>query len=91
MPQLPTFKELGYDFTTDGWVGYAVAKGTPKPIVDKLNMAFIKALNTPAIKQKLVDMGYQVVASTPEKFVSEVRDGTKKYGDLLRSGAVKID
>lgn len=91
MPQLPTFKELGYDFMSEGWVGYAVAKGTPKSIVDKLNMAFVKALNTHVIKQKLLDMGYRVVASTPEKFAAEVRDDTKKYSDLLRSGVVKID
>ncbi len=91
MPQLPTFKELGYDFTTDGWVGYAVSKGTPKPIVEKLNKAFVKALYTAHIRQKLMDMGYQVVASTPEKFVAEVQESNKKYGDLLRTGAVKID
>lgn len=91
MPQIPTFKESGVDFITDGWVGYAVAKGTPKPVVDKLSAAFVKALNTPAIKQKLVDMGYQVVAGTPEHFVSEVQQGTKKYADLLRTGAVKLD
>jgi tripartite-type tricarboxylate transporter receptor subunit TctC len=91
LPNVPSFKELGIDFTTDGWVGYVVAKGTPQPVVDKLNKAFVKALNTPAVKKRLMDMGYQVIAGTPEQFVSEVEKGTKKYGDMLRSGAVKLN
>jgi len=91
MPNVPTFKEMGIDFTTDGWVGYVVAKGTPQPVVDKLNQAFVKALNTPAVKKRLADMGYQVVAGTPEQFVNEVKAGTKKYSEMLRSGAVKLN
>jgi tripartite-type tricarboxylate transporter receptor subunit TctC len=91
MPQIPTFRESGVDFTTDGWVGYVVAQGTPKPVLNKLNTAFVKALNTPTIKQKFLDMGYQVVGGTPEQFVSEVRMSTKRYADLLSSGAVKLE
>lgn len=91
LPNVPSFKELGIDFTTDGWVGYVVAKGTPAPVLNKLNAAFVKALNTPAVKKRLADMGYQVVAGTPEHFVNEVKAGTKKYSELLRSGAVKLN
>ncbi|MGD9946554.1 MAG: Bug family tripartite tricarboxylate transporter substrate binding protein [Burkholderiaceae bacterium] len=91
LPNIPTFREAGVDFTTDGWVGYAAAKGTPKPIMDKLNAAFVKALNTPAVKQRLTDMGYQVIGNTPEQFTESVRAGMKKYGDLVRSGAVKMN
>ena len=91
LPNVPTFKEMGIDFTTDGWVGYVVAKGTPAAVVGKLNMAFVKALNTPAVKKRLEDMGYQVVAGTPEHFVNEVKAGTRKYSELLRSGAVKLN
>jgi len=91
MPQVPTFKESGVDFTTDGWVGYVVAKGTPKPIVSKLNTAFVQALNAPSLKQKFQDMGYRVVGGSPEHFVAEVQKGSKKFGDLLRSGAIKLE
>jgi hypothetical protein len=91
LPQVPTFKESGVEFTTDGWVGYVVAKGTPRPIVSRLNLAFVQALNTPALKQRLQDMGYQVVGGTPGHFVSEVQKGNKKFGDLFRSGAVKLE
>jgi len=91
LPDVPTFRESGIDFTSDGWVGYAAAKGTPAPILAKLNAAFVQALKTPAVSSKLAEMGYQVVANQPEQFRQIVQDSTRRYGELLKSGAVKID
>jgi len=91
LPAVPTFKELGIDFSTDGWVGFVAAKGTPSPILQKLHKAFVDALNTPAVRQKLSEMGYQVVANDPEAFRKIVQDSSKRYGGLLRSGAVKLE
>lgn len=91
MQQTPTFKEAGTDFTTDGWVGYVAAAGTPEPIMDKLSAAFVHALKTPAIRQKLTDMGYLVSGNGPEHFNTTVRESTKVYSDLLNSGAIKLD
>lgn len=90
LPNTPTFKEAGHDFATDGWVGYAVAKGTPAPIVKKLHDAFVKALNNPSVKQKLTSMGYQVVGNTPDQFRRIVQDSEQKYSALIKSGAVKL-
>ncbi len=91
LPDVPTFRESGIDFTSDGWVGYAAAKGTPAPILAKLNAAFVQALKAPAVSSKLAEMGYQVVANQPEQFRQIVQDSTRRYGELLKSGAVKID
>jgi len=91
LPNTPTFKEAGSDFTSDGWVGYVAAAGTPKPIMDKLSAAFVQALKTPAIRQKLTDMGYVVSGSGPEDFQASVRESTKLYSDLLQSGALKLN
>lgn len=90
LPNVPTMKESGVDFTTNGWVGYAVAAGTPEPIVGKLHDAFVKALNNPAVKQRLIDLGYHVVGNTPEQFRKIVQDDEQAYGALIKSGAVKL-
>lgn len=90
LPNVPTVKESGVDFSTNGWVGYAVAAGTPAPIVDKLHKAFVEALNNPTVKQRLVELGYQVVGNTPEQFRKLVQDDEQFYGPLLKSGAVKL-
>lgn len=91
LPDVPTVKESGVDFSTHGWVGYAVAAGTPAPIVGELHDAFVKALNNPAVKQRLIDLGYQVVGNTPEQFRKIVQHDDQTYGVLLKSGAVKLD
>ncbi len=91
LPDVPTFKESGVDFASDGWVGYVAAKGTPAPIMARLNEAFVRALQSPAVHQKLSDMGYQPVGNQPAQFRKTVQDSTKRYGELLKSGAVKLD
>jgi len=91
LPDVPTFQESGVDFASDGWVGYVAAKGTPAPVLDKLHAAFVQALQTPKVKQRLEDMGYQVVANRPEQFRQIVKDSSARYSELLKSGAVKLD
>lgn len=90
-PTVPTFKEQGVDFQSDGWVGYAVAKGTPKPIVERISAAFTRTLQNPAVNKRLIDMGYIVTASSPEQFVKEIQEGTRTYGEMIRSGRIKLD
>jgi tripartite-type tricarboxylate transporter receptor subunit TctC len=91
LPDTPTFKEAGSDFTSDGWVGYVAAAGTPPAIMDKLSAAFVQALKAPAIRRRLTDMGYVVSGNGPEDFGRIVRDSTRQYSELLQSGAIKLD
>jgi tripartite-type tricarboxylate transporter receptor subunit TctC len=91
LPDVPTFKEAGSDFTSDGWVGYAAAAGTPKPILDKLHVAFVKALQAPAVRDRLADMGYLVSGNSPEEFAAIVREATQRYSDVLQSGQIKLN
>jgi tripartite-type tricarboxylate transporter receptor subunit TctC len=91
MKQVPTFREKGIDFTSDGWVGYAVASGTPLPVVARLSEAFVKALHTPAVQERLAGLGLDVVGNTPAQFQAAIQASTERYGALLRTGAVKIE
>ena len=90
LPGVPTLQELGVDFASDGWVGYVAAKGTPAPVLARLQQAFVQALQAPAVRQRLGEMGYQVVANTPEQFRKIVQDSRQRYGALLSTGAVKL-
>ena len=60
------------------------------PALAKLQGAFVKALHAPAVQQKLSDMGYQVVGNTPAQFRKIVQDSSQRYGELLSTGAVKL-
>lgn len=91
LPGVPTVQESGFDFSTNGWVGYAVAAGTPAPIVSKLHDGFVKALRNPEVNQRLIDLGYHVVGNTPDEFRKLVQDDEHSYGALLKSGAIRLD
>ena len=59
--------------------------------MDRLNRAFVDALRAPAVREALVGMGYQPVASSRRAFRETVEKDTQRYKALLASGAVKID
>ena len=87
-PDVPTINESGYKgFQALSWSGLSVAKGTPKPIVDKIEAAAVAAMSSPQIRQRMESQGFVVPpqgSATYTKFVaSELRGWTsviKKAG-----------
>jgi len=62
LPGVPTTTEAGLpQFNLTVWFGLSAPKGTPKPIVDKLNKALGVALNDPNVVKRFADLGYDVV------------------------------
>ncbi len=62
LPDVPTTKEAGMpQFNLTVWFGLSAPKGTPKPIVQKLNQALGVALNDPDVVKRFADLGYDVV------------------------------
>jgi len=61
LPNVPTTAEAGLpDFQVTAWNALFAPKGTPKPIVDKLNAALSKALDDPATRKRLLDLGSEL-------------------------------
>lgn len=90
MPAVPTFMEQGVDFTTDGWVGYAVASGTPPAVVDKLSAAMMTTLLNADVARRLTDLGFVVVGSDRRRFRNAIAESYKQYDELVKSGEVAI-
>ncbi|GAA5232881.1 tripartite tricarboxylate transporter substrate binding protein [Verticiella sediminum] len=90
LPDVPTFQEAGLDFTSDGWVGYAAAAGTPEPLLERINAALVQALNAPDVRERLANMGYSVVANRRADFTRLVQTRGQEYEALFRSGAVSL-
>lgn len=73
-PDVPTAKELGYDFTLGMWRGVAVQKGTPPEVVQALHDIFHKCMNDPDFIAKAKEMGsilHYMDTITYTKFVRE--------------------
>jgi tripartite-type tricarboxylate transporter receptor subunit TctC len=59
LPDLPTFKEAGYDIEGTGWYGVFVPAKTPADIVERLNAAVVAAIKTPLVRERLLALGLQ--------------------------------
>jgi tripartite-type tricarboxylate transporter receptor subunit TctC len=75
LPEVPTVAEAGYP---DGqylfWGGLAMPAGTPRAIVDRLHAEAMKALDQPAVQEKLATFGVQPMPMSVDQFGKFVRD-----------------
>ena len=68
-PDVPTMEEAGLPgFVVSSGFGMFAPAGTPRPIIDRIHSALVKALNDPAVKENLAKQGAEIVASTPEDY-----------------------
>jgi tripartite-type tricarboxylate transporter receptor subunit TctC len=89
LAEVPTFAESGlpgYDVTS--WYGLAMAPDTPRPIVDKLNKAVAEALNRPAVRKQISDIGAQPKTSTPEELSRHIAAEVAKWQGVREKAGI---
>lgn len=92
LPGVPTTAEIGLpQLVMDFWIGAAVKKGTPRPIVNRLHDAFEKAVAHPENLKKFSDLGYTRVTMSPEKFDDFVRVESEKMKPVIVDTGVVVD
>ncbi|MGH8662608.1 MAG: Bug family tripartite tricarboxylate transporter substrate binding protein [Burkholderiales bacterium] len=90
-PDVPAIAEAvpGFEFTA--WVGCFVPKGTPRPIVDKLNEELRKALADPGVASKLSAQTLDPLPMTPEEFAARLKSDYVKYEKVVKISGAKIE
>jgi tripartite-type tricarboxylate transporter receptor subunit TctC len=92
LAEVPTFLEGGgIAFLSRSWFGLVVRAGTPPEIVRKLNAEFVRALNKPEVREKLVAVGTDVLATTPEEFGAFMRRESDRYAEAIKAANVTIE
>lgn len=90
-PKLPTMQEEGVKkFDLGTWFGVFTTGGTPKAVVDKLNAAYVKALQDPAVRKNLLTMGSDAKPTTPEEFAELVKHDLAKYKEIVEVSGAKL-
>jgi tripartite-type tricarboxylate transporter receptor subunit TctC len=84
IPDIPTMKEVGYDFEVPFWTALYAPKNTPKAVIDKLAAAAQKAMKDPAIVKRLSDIGTEAVGSTPAELDKLNRQQFALYRDIIK-------
>lgn len=83
LPDVPTVSESGLPgYQGLGWFGLMAPKGTPKEIIDKLNVEINRILQSPDVRKSLVEEGAVPVGGTPEDAARSIAEGISKWQDL---------
>ncbi len=85
LPNVPTVAETVPGYEASAFFGMAVPKGTPRPIIDKLNRTINQALADPAMQARLAELGGTNIAGTPEDFGKIVLDETNKWAKVVKA------
>jgi tripartite-type tricarboxylate transporter receptor subunit TctC len=92
LPEVPTFAELGHPrVAVSLWYGVLAPAGTPRPVVERLNREFTKALQSPDVREKLTARGAEPSPGTPEAFASFMAQEMAKWAPVVKQAGVKVD
>jgi len=94
-PDLPTAHEQGLtNFEAVTWNAFFMPKGTPAPIVNKLNAAVIEAMNTKALQERMHELGSTLVAperTSPEYLAKFVASEVEKWAGPIKAAGISLD
>lgn len=91
LPQVATMTETGYpDIEGDSWIGFVAPAGTPKDIVTLLNHQIVATIALPDIQERLVMLGYDPVASTPEEFGAQMKNDIATWTRVIQAANIKL-
>jgi tripartite-type tricarboxylate transporter receptor subunit TctC len=89
LKDVPTVAEtVSPDFEMIAWIGAAVAHGTPKPIVDRLNQEFRRVIALPAVDEQLRNLGGFPKSSTPEEATERVKFEIARWKDVGQKAGI---
>jgi tripartite-type tricarboxylate transporter receptor subunit TctC len=91
-PDVPTVAESGFPgFEATSWIGLLAPGSTPRNIVDRYNRELMRILQMPDIRQRLQEMEFEIVASSPDQFSSWIRTEISRWGQVIKATGAKAE
>jgi tripartite-type tricarboxylate transporter receptor subunit TctC len=92
LPNVPTLEESGVkDANVYSWQAVAAPKGLPADIKAKVHAVIVSNMNDPAVKSKLVEVGFEVVANTPAQFAAFQAAEFARWKKLIEGRKITAD
>jgi tripartite-type tricarboxylate transporter receptor subunit TctC len=92
LPDVPTLAEAGVkEVEVYSWQAAAAPKGLPADVKAKLHGALTASLAEPDVKQKLTDVGFEIVANTPEEFQAFLARELARWKGVVEAGKITLD
>jgi tripartite-type tricarboxylate transporter receptor subunit TctC len=89
LPEVPTFKELGYNIEGGGWYAAYAPRGTPPATVERLSQAIIAALNEPDVRQRLDNYGMEATGYGPTGLAAIHKRDYNQWGPVIKASGFK--
>ncbi len=91
-PEWPTLQKEGVaEVDASNWTALFAPKGTPQPIIDKLNAEVVKILSLPDIKERFAGGGVDTIPSTSAQLAARVKKEADVYKTLVQKANIKAD
>jgi len=91
LPDLPAVAEVLPGFEVVGWYGVIGPGGLPAPVVKRLHDEFVKVLNRPDVRERIVADGSEPAGTTPEEFRAFMLADLAKWAKLVKESGAKLD
>ncbi|MFL6929211.1 MAG: Bug family tripartite tricarboxylate transporter substrate binding protein [Xanthobacteraceae bacterium] len=90
LPGVPTMAEAGRPLEADIVTGLLVRAGTPREIVELLHREVVRVMAAPEIRERLVTLGFEPVAGSPEEFAAWIRNEIAKWANVIRDANITV-
>jgi tripartite-type tricarboxylate transporter receptor subunit TctC len=92
LPDLPTFREIGFTMGEESsWYAFFAPKGTPKPIIDKINRDLRTIIELPDMKEREAQLGYRFIGGSPDELAKFLNDEIAKWQAQEKKGSFKTN
>ncbi len=90
LPELPTVRESGFDFNTEGWYGVLGPRDLPAAVIETLHRALAKVSTQPEHRAQLARLSAEALATTPAEFSAMLRDEHGKWGRVIKAAGIRM-
>jgi len=91
LPNVPTLAETYPGFEQISWFGLLAPAGLPREVAARVHRDMARTLETPEVRQRLTERGFDVVVSSPAEFLRFVQAESEKLGKLIRDNKIVVE
>jgi tripartite-type tricarboxylate transporter receptor subunit TctC len=91
-PDWPTLQQAGVaDVNASTWTALLAPRGTPQPIIDRLNAEVVKALNMPDVKERFAAGGVETIPSSATELAARVKQDATQFGLIAQNANITAE
>ena len=92
LPDVPTVAESGYpDYELASWYGWLVPRGTPPAVIERLRAATVSVMNSPELREQVMNQGAEPKTTTPAEFSRFIRAEYERIGRVVKAAGVTAE